>query len=113
MTDSPSTDTVSCSRCLRDAAPIGTGSFYTPALEQELRAKACDDCWNEWQRAEVMVINELKLNFMDPKALPALIAQMREFFALDRDAEGGSASGALPSLPPDVNLKTPGSDESE
>ncbi len=105
---------ISCSRCLREAAAIDAGSFYTPALEQELRAKVCADCWNEWQRAEVMVINELKLNFMDPQALPTLIAQMREFFALDRDAaESGSAGRSLSSLPPDVNLKTPGGDESE
>ena len=106
--------TVSCSRCLRDAAAIDGGSFYTPELEKEVRARVCVDCWNEWQRAEVMVINELKLNFMDPRALPALIAQMREFFALDRDpAEASAAGGKLSALPPDVNLKTPGGDESE
>ena len=111
MADAPAT--VSCSRCLRDAAPIEAGSFYTPALEQELRARVCIDCWNEWQRAEVMVINELKLNFMDPQALPALIAQMREFFALDRTGGEPGSGPALSSLPPDVNLKTPGGDESE
>ena len=105
-------DTIECSRCLRQAPPIETASFYTPALEQELRARVCTECWNEWQRAEVMVINELKLNFMDPKALPTLIGQMREFFALDRDAaENGSTEKPLSSLPPDVNLRTPGSDE--
>jgi len=104
---------VQCSRCQRAAAPIETGTFYTPGLEQELRARACKDCWDEWQRAEVMVINELKLNFMDPKALPALIAQMREFFALDSATAEGTGNSPLAALPPDVNLKTPGSDESE
>ena len=84
--------TVLCSRCLREAPAIDAGVFYTPALEQEVRGRVCVDCWNEWQRAEVMVINELKLNFMDPQALPALIAQMREFFALDAEGSGPAAN---------------------
>ena len=107
------TDSVTCNRCLRAAPAIGSGVFYTPALEAEIRSKVCGDCWSEWQRAEVMVINELKLNFMDPQALPTLIAQMREFFALDGQDQSGSAGNALSSLPPDVNLKNPATDESE
>jgi len=104
--------TLLCTRCLREAPAIEGAVFYTPALEQEVRARICVDCWNEWQRAEVMVINELKLNFMDAQALPALIDQMREFFALD--AEGSRpAPNAPSSLPPDVNLKNLVDDESE
>jgi len=106
--------TVTCSRCLRTAPEVEGGVFYTPELEQEVRARACADCWAEWQRAEVMVINELKLNFMDPRALPVLIAQMREFFAFDGQPSGeGPAPAAPSSLPQDVNLKNPGSDEAE
>ncbi|MDH3404405.1 MAG: Fe(2+)-trafficking protein [Acidobacteriota bacterium] len=104
--------TVTCSRCRRTAAAIERGIFYTPELEAELRAGVCVDCWNEWQRAEVMVINELKLNFMDPGALTVLTGQMREFFALDSPA-GGPAAAAPSALPPDVNLKNPATDESE
>lgn len=103
-------DTVTCSRCLRTAPAIVGGVFYTVDLEREIRARVCTDCWNEWQRAEVMVINELKLNFMDPQALPTLIAQMREFFALDSEAR---APNAPASLPADVNLRNPGADEPE
>jgi Fe-S cluster biosynthesis and repair protein YggX len=106
------TDTVTCSRCLRTAPSIGGGAFYTAELEREVRDRVCADCWSEWQRAEVMVINELKLNFMDPQALPALVAQMREFFALDGEARTPAPS-APASLPPDVNLRNPGADESE
>ncbi len=102
----PASETVTCSRCLRTAPAIERGIFYTPALETEVRARVCADCWHEWQRAEVMVINELKLNFMDPQALPVLTGQMREFFALD----GGAG---LSSLPPDVNLTHPGSDAAD
>ncbi len=105
---------VHCSRCLREASAIENGIFYTPELEAEVREKVCLDCWNEWQRAEVMVINELKLNFMDPRAMPVLIAQMREFFALDGRPEGATPAAGLSALPPDVDLATPdSSDESE
>ena len=49
----------------------------------EIAARVCADCWAEWQRAEVMVINELRLNFMDPAAQEVLHRQMREFLVLD------------------------------
>jgi len=32
---------------------------------------------------EVMVINELRLNFMDPKSQDVLVEQMREFLCLN------------------------------
>ena len=43
----------------------------------------CAECWEEWTRAEVMVINELRLNFMDPAAQQTLERHMREFLLLD------------------------------
>jgi Fe-S cluster biosynthesis and repair protein YggX len=43
----------------------------------------CASCWSEWERREVIVINELRLNFMDPEAQDILAAQMRDFLALD------------------------------
>lgn len=78
--------TVDCVRCGR-TAPAATGITYGGALGREIAAKVCADCWHEWQGAEVMVINELRLNFMDPQALDTLIEQMREFLALG-PAEG-------------------------
>ncbi|MCL4839231.1 MAG: Fe(2+)-trafficking protein, partial [Thermoanaerobaculia bacterium] len=38
------------------------------------------------QRAEVMVINELRLNFMDPEAPKVLETHLRQFLALDPPA---------------------------
>ena len=54
---------------------------------RQIRAGVCADCWAEWQEAEVMVINELRLNFMDPKSQDVLAQQLREFLMLD----GGAA----------------------
>ncbi len=79
---------VSCARCRR-TAPAIAGRTYPGALGEEIRARVCADCWAEWHRAEVMVINELKLDFMDPRSQETLIQHLREFLALD--AQPGAA----------------------
>ena len=79
--------TVDCARCGREA-PGATGVFYGGKLGEEIRAHTCADCWAEWQEAEVMVINELRLNFMDPKSQDILTQQLREFLKLDTGAAG-------------------------
>ncbi len=95
---------VECARCNR-TAPGAEKVTYGGALGDEIRAKVCNDCWGEWQNAEVMVINELRLNFMDPAAQDTLIRHLREFLALDGSTSGSSSpGGALPGiLPPDVD----------
>ena len=75
--------TVECARCGRSAAPRQSAAVYPGALGEELLRRVCADCWAEWQDVEVMVINELQLNFMDPRAQDVLVQQMREFLGLD------------------------------
>jgi len=79
-------DTVTCSRCGNEKPrlpkPPVPGAFGA-----ELQQRVCADCWAEWQGMEVMVINELRLNFMDPEAQQVLDEHMRKFFFLD--GEGG------------------------
>ncbi len=79
---------VDCVRCQRTAA-AAQGVSWGGHLGAEIRAKICNDCWAEWQNAEVMVINELRLNFMDPEAQSTLIGHLREFLQL-----GDAPSGA-------------------
>jgi Fe-S cluster biosynthesis and repair protein YggX len=71
-----------CVRCGREAEPLPMPPMRGP-LGLEIRAKVCPACWAEWQKAEVMVINELRLNFMDPAAQEILTAHLREFLCLD------------------------------
>ncbi len=79
---------IRCLRCRRQTAPV-PGPTYPGPLGEEIAAKICGDCWAEWQHAEVMVINELRLNFMDPRAQEILVQHMREFLCLDTPpAEG-------------------------
>ncbi len=88
MAENNSASRVDCVRCGRQA-PGATRVFYGGALGEEIRAKTCADCWAEWQANEVMVINELRLNFMDPKSQDVLAEQLREFLMLDPAPNGG------------------------
>jgi Fe-S cluster biosynthesis and repair protein YggX len=75
--------TVDCARCGRKDAPsLARPPLLGPA-GTEVQARVCADCWAEWQKAEVMVINELRLNFMDPKSQEILDQQMRQFLFLE------------------------------
>lgn len=72
-------------RCVRCAG--GNNRLEAPPIPgvagAEIVEKICGNCWYEWTQAEVMVINELRLNFMDPKSLGILERHMREFLLLD------------------------------
>jgi Fe-S cluster biosynthesis and repair protein YggX len=73
---------VTCKRCLLTARAL-PGPPFPGALGAEIQGHVCAECWAQWERTEVMVINELRLNFMDPGAQATLQAHMREFLALD------------------------------
>ena len=75
-------DTVTCTRCSREAPPPSQVP-WGGALGEELRTRVCGDCWAEWEQMEVMVINELRLDFMDPASQDKLVQHLREFFQLD------------------------------
>jgi Fe-S cluster biosynthesis and repair protein YggX len=81
--------TLTCSRCGREAEGL-----ESPPMPGPLGAKVCESvcaaCWKEWQAMEVMVINELRLNFMDPGAQKILDRQMLEFLGLATAGDGAS-----------------------
>ena len=70
-----------CSRYSRNAAPLARPPL-PGKLGAEIQQQVCADCWAEWQGMEVKVINELRLNFMDPRAQETLTQQMRDFLHL-------------------------------
>ena len=75
-------DHIRCRRCGEEKPPLSAAPLPGPTGE-EVRASVCADCWREWEAAEVMVINELRLNFMDPEAPKVLEQHMREFLFLE------------------------------
>lgn len=74
-------DWVFCSR-LQKWAPPAQRVNWGGKLGAAIKANASDEAWQEWVKMEVMVINELRLNFMDPKSQDVLITHMREFLKL-------------------------------
>jgi Fe-S cluster biosynthesis and repair protein YggX len=77
-----------CTRCTTRPAGLSRPPFRG-ALGEELQRRVCPACWQDWQRAEVMVINELKLNFMEPTSQEILTSHLREFLGLDGSATPG------------------------
>jgi Fe-S cluster biosynthesis and repair protein YggX len=84
--------TVECKRCGKTAEGPDRVP-YPGELGRQIREGVCASCWAEWERMEVMVINELKLNFMDPQSMEVLAQHMRDFFFL-QPPEGGSDTGS-------------------
>jgi Fe-S cluster biosynthesis and repair protein YggX len=82
-----------CLRCGRADAPRLARPPLPGAAGREVQARICADCWAEWGRAEVMVINELRLNFMDPASQEILNRQMREFLHLPAAAPPPGSPG--------------------
>ena len=90
--------TVNCARGHRPEAPaLQKPPLYGP-MGKEIQAKVCADCWAEWAKSEVMVINELRLNFMDPASQEILTRHMREFLLLDPPT-----GTPLPGPPPEAS----------
>ena len=54
-------------------------------VHDEAFVKFLETCWAEWLEAEVIVINELRLDFMDPRSQEILGQHMREFLGLDAE----------------------------
>jgi Fe-S cluster biosynthesis and repair protein YggX len=73
---------VTCSRCGRRAPGLDSRPPLPSPLAEQVLASVCADCWAEWEKQEVMVINELRLNFMDHKAADVLHQRLREFVGL-------------------------------
>ena len=84
-------DTITCSRCAQQKPQLPKPPV-PGAVGREVQEHVCADCWAEWQNMEVMVINELRLNFMDPNAQATLDEHMRKFFFLG----GGQGDADMP-----------------
>ena len=69
---------IACARCGRAREAL-TGPPVPGAIGEEIARRVCAPCWEEWAAMEIKVINELRLNFMDPAAQATLTGHMRAF----------------------------------
>ena len=73
--------TITCSRCTLQVDAMTQPPLPTP-LGHEVQRQVCAACWREWLRTQVILINEYRLNLIDPQARQTLEGQMRAFLNL-------------------------------
>lgn len=78
---------ITCSRCGQESEAMPTPPMPTP-VGSEVQQRVCQTCWQEWLRTQVMLINEYRLNLVDPEARKALEGQLRAFLNLAPAAGG-------------------------
>jgi Fe-S cluster biosynthesis and repair protein YggX len=78
---------ITCSRCGQKKEAVQNTAFYRGEIREKLRAHACQDCWGDWIKMQIMLINEYRLNLMDPQTDEFLNKQILTFFKLDESGE--------------------------
>jgi Fe-S cluster biosynthesis and repair protein YggX len=75
--------TIVCARCGKSAEPpAGRRIGFPAAAKERLLASICAECWQEWEGVEVKVINEYRLNFLDPQHREMLQKACFDFLGL-------------------------------
>ena len=84
---------VTCARCGRTAEGLPFPP-YPDDLGARIQAAVCAACWREYMGRQTMVINEYRLDLMDPRAQELLTRDMIEFLKLEPEsAEGARKEG--------------------
>ena len=72
-----------CVRCGKSGeAPPAHRVPFSPPIKERVLASACASCWREWEDMEIKVINEYRLNFLDPEHRATLQRACLEFLTL-------------------------------
>ena len=73
----------SCARCQKSGeSPEAKRIPFGPALKEKIAASVCSSCWKEWEEMEIKVINEYRLNFMEPEHRKMIQKACLEFLNL-------------------------------
>ena len=67
-----------CSRCGNAGARL-TLPPWPGALGRRVLDTICRPCWDEWMTVQTKIINEYRLNVLDPGASTAIKEQMQVF----------------------------------
>jgi Fe-S cluster biosynthesis and repair protein YggX len=81
--------TVFCLRLQKEADGLAF-QLYPGELGKKIFDNVCQEAWAEWQKKQTMLINENKLNMMEPTARQFLEAQMQAYLfeGKEPDIEG-------------------------
>ena len=72
---------VHCAKCGQEREGLANPPFGGE-LAKKVHATICKPCWAEWIGRQTMIINEYRLNVVDPKAQEALLEEMKQFLLL-------------------------------
>ncbi len=75
---------VQCTRCGNAAAGLDKAPFPGD-LGRLVHAGTCAACWREWLSAQVILINEHRLDGANPDHVQQLMGQMRTFLNLEEE----------------------------
>lgn len=71
-------DKFHCARCGQKTEPLGFAPFPTE-LGQRVSAEICADCWKEWQKKQMQLINHFGLDVSNPDSHDFLFDNMKIF----------------------------------
>lgn len=75
---------ITCTRCGREGDPAPANRVpFGAAVKEKVVAAICASCWQEWEGMEVKVINEYRLNFMEPEHRAMLQRSCLQYLGLD------------------------------
>ena len=72
-------DDFHCVRCERDEAAPLTRPPFPNDLGRRVAAEICVDCWEEWKRRLMLLINHYGLDLQDAGARDFLYTNLRSF----------------------------------
>ena len=79
---------LTCTRCGREGEPPPARRIgFTGGVKEQILKGICESCWKEWEAVEVKVINEYRLNFMDPGHRQMLARSCADFLTLKVEGE--------------------------
>lgn len=78
--------TVFCQRLQKEAEGLDF-QFYPGELGKRIFDNISKEVWADWQKKQTMLINEHKLNMMDPKARSFLEAHMSAYLFEGKEPE--------------------------
>ena len=96
---------VNCSRC-GQTKPGFERSPFPGAIGARVVNEICQDCWGQWTKQQMMLINHYGLNLMDPQARSFLTKNMEAFLfkaggeeGVDTTKKGSILWGCQPGSP--------------
>jgi Fe-S cluster biosynthesis and repair protein YggX len=63
-------------------------SPYPGPFAQLILENTCEACWNAWMDASLIMLNEYRLNLLDPKHAEMYDKQLLMFLKLSEDQDG-------------------------